>query len=274
MKEEERLLQIYEMMESPDQEKIRQLIEILKKEDSIAMREAIVTSLKYLDLQPFYEEIFNLFSSEDAYLRNAAVEIFGAKGSDAVAFLTSKMDSQYHEVRKLILDSLVLIGSPEAQLAVRAYIYDENPNVQITAVEYVGKLQDKESVPELIKLFKQKDEPMLRSTIIQSITELESEEGCREIFKYFSNTEIPEYLLPDFLKMVAKVGDLETILKTLNILKYSTAVAKDLIDFIEETANRFPEIKNNPKVQDMISKILNDPFVDEELKEILRGEEQ
>ena len=80
-------------------------------ETSRLVRELIVEAFKVLEINDLFGEIAKYFESSDAYIRNCAIEIFGSKGEDAVAFLTSIMDHSNKEVRKLVLDCLVATSS-------------------------------------------------------------------------------------------------------------------------------------------------------------------
>ena len=183
--EAERIYAVHDIMDNNITELLPDLVEKLVTEESIAVKNAIVEALKNMDISSIYEILFELFSSPDAYLRNAAVEIFASSldKEGAVAFLASKLDHANKEVRKLILDSLVEIGTLSAIMAIRASLYDSSKNVQITAAEYLGKLKDKESLQELIELFKKDSEPMLRVSILHALREIKEGFKIKDIIK-------------------------------------------------------------------------------------------
>ncbi|MCP4350926.1 MAG: HEAT repeat domain-containing protein [Desulfobacterales bacterium] len=68
---------------------------------------------------------------------------------------------------------------------------DPSMNVQITAVEYLGRLEDRQSVDNLLNLFRDETEPMLRIAILEAISLIE----CRK-------TDIEE-----FVSILAPYGD-------------------------------------------------------------------
>ncbi|RLF48686.1 MAG: hypothetical protein DRN19_06285 [Thermoplasmata archaeon] len=68
-------------------------------------------------------------------------------------------------------------------MAIRASLYDSSKNVQITAAEYLGKLKDKESLQELIELFKKDSEPMLRVSILHALREIKEGFKIKDIIK-------------------------------------------------------------------------------------------
>ena len=273
--EAERIYTVHDIMDNNITELLPDLVKKLVTEESIAVKNAIVEALKNMDISSIYEILFELFSSPDAYLRNAAVEIF-ASSSDkegVVAFLASKLDHANKEVRKLILDSLVEIGTPSAVMAIRASLYDSSKNVQITAAEYLGKLKDKESLQELIELFKKDSEPMLRVSILHALREIKEGFKIKDIIKMVlpEKKVIEENIifLPELMKLVADLGEKEDIIYLLEIIKYDSAYAYDLIDFLIKICQKFPELKKLEQVHSIYQHIKNDPNVEEALKTYL-----
>jgi len=273
--EAERIYTVHDIMDNNITELLPDLVKKLVTEESIAVKNAIVEALKNMDISSIYEILFELFSSPDAYLRNAAVEIF-ASSSDkegAVAFLASKLDHANKEVRKLILDSLVELGTPSAIMAIRASLYDSSKNVQITAAEYLGKLKDKESLPELIELFKKDLEPMLRVSILHALREIKEGFKIKDIIKMVlpekKVTEENIIFLPELMKLVADLGEKDDIIYLLEIVKYDSAYAYDLIDFLIKICQRFPELRKLEQIYNIYQHIKKDPTVEEELKAYL-----
>jgi len=273
--EAERIYAVHDIMDNNITELLPDLVKKLVTEESIAVKNAIVEALKNMDISSIYEILFELFSSPDAYLRNAAVEIF-ASSSDkegVVAFLASKLDHANKEVRKLILDSLVEIGTPSAVMAIRASLYDSSKNVQITAAEYLGKLKDKESLPELIELFKKDSEPMLRVSILHALKEIKEGFKIKDIIKMVlpekKVTEENIIFLPELMKLVADLGEKDDIMYLLEIVKYDSAYAYDLIDFLIKICQRFPELRKLEQIYNIYQYIKKDPTIEEELKAYL-----
>jgi len=275
--EGERIYAVHDIMDEGITELLPELIDLLEKEESMAVKDAIVEALKNIDISQVYEKIFKLFSSPEAYLRNSALEIFASSKDKegAVSFLASKLDHADKEVRKLILDSLALLETPSALMAIRASLYDSAKNVQITAAEYLGKLKDKESVEELIQLFKEDSEPMLRATILNTLREIGEGFEVKEIIKMVLPekrvTEENVIFLPELMKLVVDLGEKEDVLYLLEVVKYDTAYAEDLIDFLIKINEKFPELKELKEVKEIYQKIKEDPAVDEGLKAYLEG---
>ena len=191
------------------------LLERLMIEHSPAVRDTIVCALREMANEEIYEKLFQLFQSTDAFLRNAAVDIFGAGGEHAVSFLAMHLDHANREIRKLILDSMFQTGTESAKLAIRASLHDSDLNVKITAIEYIGRLEDRSSVEDMLRTFETEENPMVRSSILESLSLIGNGEQIREILEIlapdgdFSGVD-PIYI-PEILDLVSKTGNLKDV---------------------------------------------------------------
>lgn len=195
------------------------LISHMYKEDSRLVRELIVEGLKVLDISDCFPAIAKYFESTDAYIRNCAIEIFGSKGEDAVAFLASIMDHENKEVRKLILDSLVATSSKYSIPALRAALRDKAPNVMITAIEYLGKIYDEESLNDVMEIFESVDEPMVRSACLETLTIMGSSASVDRVLSILGKKNMDSFYKPSVLRLVGEKGGvrhLEFLLSFLN----------------------------------------------------------
>lgn len=271
--ESDRLYAIYDIIESEITDKSKYFIERLSIETSQAVRDALVTALKHTDNKSIFDQLFLLFESPDPYLRNAAVSIFAMGGEDALAYLTSKMDHSDREVRKLILDSLVEIGSADALIAIRAALYDPSKNVQIAAAEYLGKLRDKQSLEDLLNIFKNDEEPMLRAAILNTLREIGDRNVVGEIMNILcpsKNLSEADYVyFTELYNLVICLGDYEDIKSFIDNINYSTVYAKDIVDIIISASRKFPDIFKLDKVKYLINRIKSDENLEEEFKNLL-----
>lgn len=195
------------------------LIEHMYREDSRLVRELIVEGLKILEISEYFPMISEFFESTDAYIRNCAIEIFGAKGEDAVAFLASIMDHENKEVRKLILDSLVATSSKYSIPALRAALRDKAPNVMITAIEYLGKIYDEESLHDVMEIFETTDEPMVRSACLETLIIMGSDSSVDRVLTTLGRKNMDSFYKPCVLRLVGEQGrvrHLEFLLSFLN----------------------------------------------------------
>jgi HEAT repeat protein len=217
--ETERLYAVEDIISFEAAELLPDLIKALLAEKSRMVRELMVEALKKMDISPFYGDIAKFFESSEAYIRNCAIEIFGSKGEDAVAYLTFIMDHSDKEVRKLILDSLVATSSRYCIPALRAALMDKAPNVQITAVEYLGKIGDEGSLEDIIEIFETSSEPMLRISCIETFSLIAKPAIVDRALNVLGGVSMDSFYKPSVFRMVAEAGSekhLEFLLSFLN----------------------------------------------------------
>ena len=268
--EGERLYAVEDLCEAGLPESVPYLVASLESENSQVVRDALVFALKKLDCSNAYPTIFDLFRSEDAYLRNAAVSIFGAGGDDAVAFLASRLDEADREVRKLILDALMETGLPDARLAIRAGLHDTAPNVRITAVEYLGRLPDTGSVGEMLALFRTDPEPMLRATIIEAISSIGDISAIKAVVSLLMPEEgagdLHGIYLPQLMKLVGMAGNEEDAVRVLGSVPDVDVYAEDIITMLGQAKKRLGNPALGREAQDALHTIVAAPSLRADLQ--------
>jgi len=228
-------------------------------EDNQLVKDGIVVALKNLEITEFYEKLFEGFTSHDAYLRNAAVEIFGSEKDNALPYLTSQMDNSDDEVRKLIIDSMMLIGSDYAMHAIRAGLYDESINVQITSVEYLGECQDRESSPQLLKLLEETDEPMLKMSILGALKNSASTEDIEKAIGIFENSTPDRgeetLFIPALITLVASVGYVKDLIRILKSISDYQVYSDNIIDSLFEMRRREVPMEGDGDLEKILTEI-------------------
>ncbi len=268
--EAERLYAVEDILESGDPEGAVHLVERLAREDSRAVKDSIVFALKRMDCSEAYGMLFDMFSSPEAFMRNAALSIFGAGGENALYYLGEKLDHTDKEVRKLMLDAIVEIGTPDARLAIRALLHDDAPNVRITAVEYLGRLNDRDSLNDILDLLANDTEPMLRITILKVISQMGGNDHIRRAMDIvipggeIKNTD-PLYL-PEVTAFIAKSGNLEDIKTLMGNIDDISAYSENIIELIGETIKRFKDGAACDEAIDKLIKIAGDRWICEEIR--------
>ncbi len=268
--EGERLYAVEDLCEAGVPESVPYLVASLEGESSQVVRDAMLFALKRLDCSSAYPLIFDLFRSEDAYLRNAAVSIFGAGGDDAVAFLASRLNEADREVRKLVLDALMETGLPDARLAIRAGLHDTAPNVRITAVEYLGRLRDTGSVGEMLALFRTDPEPMLRATIMEALSSLGDISAIEAVVCLLMPEEgvndLNGIYLPQLMKLVGTAGSEEDAVRVLGSVPDVDVYAEDIITMLGQAKRRLGGVALGREAQDALHKVVAAPSLREDLQ--------
>lgn len=211
----------------------RALIERLRVEPSQAVREAFVFALERCLPFAAYGPLFELFHEDDAFLRNAAMVIFGNGDDATVAFLMEQVMHSDREVRKLILDALMQIGTPAAVQGIRTALYDPAPNVRITAADYLGRLNDVDSVDVLLEMFCNDREPMLRMTILSGVASMASPVAARKLMDFQAHLGLDEadetLFLPILLRFAGRMGDTDYLARLLARVRSLPLYAEDVI---------------------------------------------
>lgn len=259
--EVDRIYAAQDIAETENPELAVHLISRLPIEESHAVRDAIVFALKNLPCSKIYTNLFELFSSPDPYLRNATIDIFGSKGNDSVNFLRSNMNHADREVRKLILDALFATGVPDALRAMRDGLSDPSVNVQITAVEYLGRLEDRKSVEEMLELFRDETEPMLRLAILEALCLIECRKTDIEDFisilaPYGDFTLMPQLYIPQMIRLSSKTGDSYILCNIVNTISDINIYAEDIIYAIEQADQKFKGFCKEECVLEITEKIM------------------
>jgi len=269
--EAERIYAAQDIAETNNPDMAIPLFRRFQIENSPAVREAIVFSLKNMPCNEIYDQIFRLFGSSDAYMRNTALSVFASGGDDALGFLTLKMGNSDREVRKLILDALFAIGTFEAVLAIRAALHDPSVNVQITAVEYLGRLEDKDSTDDLISLFQKETEPMLRTAILDSLSMIGDKSSIIKALSILTPKESQEWVanidpiyIPEVIRLAAQAGDTEYISKILDAVSSFKIYANDIIRAIDLARHRFKDSFREEPISEKLIAIAKDKEIPED----------
>ncbi|MGE4318443.1 MAG: HEAT repeat domain-containing protein [Deferribacterales bacterium] len=204
--EAERIYAVEDVLADKDESLYPVLIEHLYHEDSRLVRELIVEAFKVLDISAYFRDIAKYFESSDAYVRNCAIEIFGSKGEDSVAYLTSIMDHSNKEVRKLVLDSLVATSSKYSIPALRAALKDKAPNVMITAIEYLGKIYDEESLADIMEIFENVEEAMVRMSCLETLIIMGQPSTVDRVLTILGGKNMDSVYKPTVLRLVGERG--------------------------------------------------------------------
>ncbi len=183
-------------------------------------------------------EIIELLHAEDnAGLRNAAVEILGRMGRDAVPMLLDQADCADHDVRKFIVDILGDIAAPEAVPTLVRALEDVDSNVRAAAAETLGKLKSAEAVPALLTAMQQPD-LLLQFTILEALSRIAAPVPLDELLPY-KNEKLLRKALIDCL---GKAGDASAIDELIAALTDSMRnVREAAILALVEIAARHPD---------------------------------
>ncbi|MBF0200801.1 MAG: HEAT repeat domain-containing protein [Desulfamplus sp.] len=265
--ESDRLYAVQDIMElNHEADKYAEvLVAHLGAETSQAVRDSMVYALKRMACTKAFPMLFDLFMSSDAYLRNAAVTIFGTKETRGVAFLTSQLDHADREVRKLVLDALFHIGTRDAVLAIRAGLHDPSINVRITAVEYIGQLGDHESMEDVFDMLENETDPMLITSALETVLQLGDDGAIARTIEFLNKNDdilkVHPVFLPELVKLTARIGSVESLMELIVLLNGRPTYAKDIVSALEEAIKRHGDIISHPGIESRLMDIVGNSSV-------------
>ncbi len=271
--EVDRIYAAQDIAETKNSGHVVHLLERLSVEKSQAANDAIVFALKNLSCSGNYDMLFKLFCSPEPYLRNADIGIFGSEKGEALSFLSSHLNHADGEVRKLILDALFATGDSGIVEVIRQSLHDPSVNVRITAAEYLGRMGDRDSVNELIRMFQKESEPMLRTSVLDSLLLIGELQDIINFFSItapdgdFTKTE-PLYL-PQIINLAVKTGDAIIICKVLDTIPDIGIYSEDIIHALDQAERKFKGLCRHADILNIIEKIM-EKTTDKELHALCR----
>jgi len=112
-----------------------------------------------------------LYSDDNAGLRNAAMEILVRLGRPALEILHAEVKSADHDVRKFAVDILGEIGDAESIPCLVEALADSDENVRNAAAENLGKLRAGKAVSALLDAMELPD-VWFRFTILEALSKI------------------------------------------------------------------------------------------------------
>lgn len=203
--EKERFLALEELREKGKEEvkeAFEELVRIMRK-DSFMLREKAIDVLK--EFPALAEDVARLIGDEDPYIRNSAIEILAAYGKEALPILRKLMKSEDHDIRKLSLDAISMIGGEEAENIFISSLPDADLNIVAAAVEYLGKMRSKKASEKILKILSETSNIYLAGMCANALI-LIGEERVIEALRRF-DVESEPTLIPIYIKALGAFDD-------------------------------------------------------------------
>ncbi len=223
------------------------LLSWLEKENRQLVKERLLWELSRLLTKRLDKNILErMFTSSDPFIRNGAIELGRELGPDSILVLLELLEHPNKDVRKLVLDLAANVRAEEVKEVFEKALLDPDPNVRMTAIEYLGERGTKECVSLLEEQLFKEEEPMLLATLFETLAQLSSSPRSREIIEHWRE-KVDFLLLHSFLKYLGAFGNpddlswLEEGLKNKKI-KFS----RELVDALFDLCKRHPELKLSP----------------------------
>jgi HEAT repeat protein len=129
------------------------LVSRLKREEDVAVREIILNTLLRLNDPSAVSGLVDCLRSEDAALRNEAIEAFKQMGSEVDPILHSLLADPDPDVRIFVVNTLDSERRPDAEKwLIKVIDLDSHVNVCATAVDLLCEVATEAAVDPLIRL--------------------------------------------------------------------------------------------------------------------------
>jgi hypothetical protein len=186
-------------------EGVTPLLDRLAVESSRKVREAIFGALESIDDESVIAGATGLLASEDAFIRNQAVELLKRRGPRATLVLARVFPDMNGDQRKLVLDVLAGLDGPGASAIYRLALSDSDPNVAITAIENLarmGKTEFRERIEELCAT----GSPMLFGVCLEALARIGDARSVERIGGLALAARVPAFLQPSYLRLLGAHG--------------------------------------------------------------------
>ena len=246
-----------------DEDIVKEVLKLFKLTDNDMIRELIVEYFKKTDYDWLNKELVRLFASTNAFLRNAAMDILRNKRGNVINTLIESMESDDKDIRKLTVDTAYMIDDPRKVEVLKKGLKDEDINVVITTVEYIGELGLKEFKDCVFELYQKAKDPFLKVVSLETLSVIGDKEILEKLKPDFQNIEnVEKVLLFPFFRIVGNFGsedDIDFLAKSMDTL--DTTYLKEITNAIEHIVqnNNIEELKEDVylKIESMLFKDIN-----------------
>lgn len=166
------------------------------------------------------ELIAELFYSDDAYIRNMAIEMLVSLGEQALPILGVKLSDRDRNIRKFSLDALKLIkGKLSCEIALTA-LGDQDENVVEAVLEVISEQSYQEATGKLLNVFESTESIWIMNALIRTFEQLGvqkiSEVLLVKIRSLLNATAVEKNILMNTyvraLGVIGSFGDIDSIL--------------------------------------------------------------
>ena len=155
---------------------------------------------------------------ENALLRNTALIIITSIGGKAVPLLYTLLRDKDDDIRKFAIDLFGDIKEGVEVDKLLPFLKDSNANVRAATAKSLGKLNYKESIPNLIETLQ--DEEWVCFSVLEALGDLQATEAVPEIAKLL-NVE-SEALIYAAIETLGRLRSVEAIEPLMRFLKHAS----------------------------------------------------
>lgn len=216
------------------------LIEHIQQEKSIFVREVIVNNISQIQDPALVQKLLPLLRSDDAFIRNAIIDIVSTRRDEVAAYLEPLMEDADKDVRKFALDILYQLKTEEVAPYMVCFLNDSDINIIITAVEYLGNLGTTEQTPAINSVLEKAENLLLRCTCLEALAKIGDKQSRQIVSRMFPNPDAVKGLeLFSYLKYMAKQGDVDKLPFILSLMtSKGKLLTKEIINTLQGILER------------------------------------
>jgi HEAT repeat protein len=255
-----------------EMEAIAPLVERLAIETSRKVRETIFAALARIEHPEVLIHMAMLLDSDDAFLRNQAVALLQRTGAAAAPVLLARMSDANPDVRKFVLDTAAGITSPDVEPIYDAAIRDQDVNIVIAALEYLGEHRKARFKPAVEEIFLKATEPMLACAAFAALLQIGDCASWQCILRrYPASASVPGWELGWWIRALGEFGAAGEIEVFNEILRtHDGKVASDAIDALERFQIRHGRVAITEDFWNRLRKLLQTTMAAEDKLQLLR----
>ncbi|KNY26289.1 HEAT repeat domain-containing protein [Pseudobacteroides cellulosolvens] len=252
------------------------LLSKLKNEKNRYNQEVLIEKISFFKSEQSVRQIIPLLRSEDAYLRNAAIEILQNIGQESVNILGEVLKDEDKNIRKFALDILKQIPTEESSSLVLEALRDTDSNVIQTAVEVLGIHRYKKALPVLLTIFKSEMNVWVLDSLINALGNFRQEGFIGIIEEKIESDNFNDLekniLVNSFVRVLGKIGSLSDLEKVINTyIKEYKISDETLIRCISDIINSNEKVSISLKTLEIIEGIYKEKLRYENEKDTIKS---
>jgi CheY-like chemotaxis protein len=219
---------------------IEALVKRLQIEPSRFVQEVITNALKSMKAADLAEKVIPLLYSDDAFIRNAGIDILTYQGEQAVIGLQRLLHNNDKDVRKFALDIIFQINNRYTPGMVAEALEDPELNIVITAVEYLGRLEASAYIERIHRIFTTADNLLLRCTCLEAMSIIGNQDTVKVVASLYPDPgSINELELYSLVKFVGRQGSEEHLPLIIPLMvEKGDTMTKEIINAVDSILRR------------------------------------
>ena len=219
---------------------IEALVQRLQIEPSRYVQEVITNALKSMKAADLTEKVIPLLYSDDAFIRNAGIDILSYQGEQAIIGLQRLLHSSDKDVRKFALDTIFQINNQYTPDMVAEALEDPEINIVITAVEYLGRLEASAHIERIHHIFTTTDNLLLRCTCLETMAVIGNPDTVKVVASLYPDpVSINELELYSLVKFIGHQGSEKHLPLIISLMaEKGDIMTKEIINAVDSILRR------------------------------------